>query len=133
MIGTPLARTKEPDGGSTVVEFVLVGPLVMVVALAVLHLCLAAYARSTFASAAVQGARAAALAGSDPAAAVERVRSVLDTGLAPGIVDDVSVFATALDDVPVIAVRIDGQIPGLSLLGGGPVTVVGHSVVEVTS
>lgn len=128
-----MARTKCRDTGSAIVEFVLVGPLVVAIALAIVHVCIAAYVRSTFASAAIQGARAAALAGSDPAAAVERVRSVLDTGIGPGIIDDVSVSRTALEGAPVIAVRIDGQVPGLSFLGGGPVSVVGHSVVEVTS
>ena len=51
------------DAGNAVVEFALVVPVLLAVALAVLQLALALHVRATLTSAAAEGARAAALAG----------------------------------------------------------------------
>ena len=119
------------DEGSSLVEFVLVAPLVIAVGLGIVHISLAAYVRSTLISAASQGARAAALAGSDVDAARDRIESLTGGTLASGIVQDLDVSLTHVGDV--VAVRIDGQLPGVSFLGGGPINVIGHAVSEHAS
>ena len=57
-----LRRWIKGDRGSAVVEFALVTPLLLLVALAVLQITLALHVRSTLTAAAAEGARAGALA-----------------------------------------------------------------------
>ena len=56
------------DSGSAIVDFVLVAPLLIAVALAILQVILVMHVRTVLTSAAAEGARAAALAGADPRA-----------------------------------------------------------------
>jgi hypothetical protein len=118
------------DRGSAVVEFVLVAPLLFAVTLSVLQVLLTLHVRATLTSAAAEGARAAALAGADPAAGVRRTRKLLDDGLAGSVVRDVSARAVVTGGLPVMAVRIDAVLPLLGLLGPQALTVEGHAVRE---
>ncbi|MCX6431346.1 MAG: pilus assembly protein [Actinobacteria bacterium] len=118
------------DRGSAVVEFVLVVPLLLVVAVGVLQVALALHVRSTLTSAAAEGARAASLAGADPAAGVRRTRVLLDGSLAGGVVRDVSARRAVVDGLPVVEVRIDATLPLIGLLGPTSMSVEGHAVQE---
>lgn len=112
------------------VEFALVAPLLVLVALAVLQVALAMHVRATLTSAAAEGARAAALAGSDPAAGVRRARALLGRNIAGSVVDDVTARRAVVDGMPVIAVRISATLPLVGLLGPQTVLVEGHALQE---
>ncbi len=118
------------DEGSAVVEFALVAPLVIAVAVAVLHVAMGMYVRSTLVSAATQGARAAALAGSDASAGERRVHAVVDGTLPGSTVRDVRVQSAVREGLAVVEVRIAARLPGISLLGAGDLEVEGHAVAE---
>lgn len=118
------------DRGSAVVEFALVVPLLLALALAVLQVALVLHVRATLTSAAAEGARAAALAGADPSAGVRRARYLLSQNVASSIVTGVTARSTRIDGLPVIAVQIDATVPLVGLLGPTGMTIVGHALVE---
>jgi Flp pilus assembly protein TadG len=118
------------DGGSAVVEFALVTPLLLAVALGVLQIVLALHVRATLTSAAAEGARAAALAGSDPRAGVLRTRALLEEDLAGSLVRDVSARRAVVDGLPVMAVRVDARLPVAGLVGPDILTVEAHALQE---
>ncbi len=120
-----------PDRGSAVVEFVLVAPLVLLLALGVLQVALVLHVRATFTSAAAEGARAAALAGGDPDVGVRRTRDLLARNVAGSVVQGVSAGRETVDGLSVMAVRIDGILPMVGLLGPTALTIVGHALPEL--
>jgi Flp pilus assembly protein TadG len=123
-------RDERDDRGSAVVEFALVTPLLLLLAMGVLQVALAMHLRATLTSAAAEGARAAALAGADPEAGVRRTRELLGQNVAGSIVTGVSAQRTTISGLSVIAVRIDATIPLVGLLGPSGMTVVGHALQE---
>ena len=118
------------DRGSAVVEFALVMPLLLALALAVIQVALVLHVRATLTSAAAEGARAAAIAGSDPEAGVRRARYLLSRNVEGSIVEAISARRTVIDGLPVIAVQIDATVPLVGLLGPAGMTIVGHALVE---
>ena len=118
------------DAGSAVVEFALVVPLLLSLALGVLQVALVLHVRATLTSAAAEGARAAALAGADPAAGVRRARYLLAQNVASSIVSGVTARRSLVDGLPVIAVQIEATLPLVGLLGPSGMTIVGHALVE---
>jgi len=118
------------DHGSAVVEFALVAPLVLLLALAVVQVALVLEVRATLTSAAAEGARAAALAGADPAAGVRRARTLLSQNVAASVVRQVSAVRATVHGLPVMAVRIEATLPLVGLLGPSTMTVVGHALQE---
>jgi len=120
------------DEGSAVVEFVLVAPLIVLLACAVLQVALALHVRATLTSAAAEGARAAALAGADPEAGVRRAHILLDENIAASVVRRITAQRSSIGGLPVIAVRIDATLPLVGLLGPTSLTVTGHALQEGT-
>jgi Flp pilus assembly protein TadG len=118
------------DRGSAAVEFVLVAPLLMVLAIAVVQLALALHVRATLTAAAAEGARAASLAGADPSAGVVRARELLADNVAGSVVREVTARRTVIDGLPVMVVRIDAAVPLVGLLGPEVLTVEGHALRE---
>lgn len=118
------------DRGSAVVEFALVAPLLLLLALAVLQVALAMHVRATLTSAVAEGARAAALAGADPAAGVRRTRTLLAQNLAGSVVDDVTAQRGVVDGLAVMTVRVTAVLPMVGLLGPQALTVEGHALRE---
>lgn len=118
------------DRGSAVVEFALVAPLLLLLALAVLQVALAMHVRATLTSAAAEGARAAALAGADPAAGVRRTRTLLAQNLAGSVVDDVTAQRGVVDGLAVMTVRVTAVLPMVGLLGPQALTVEGRALRE---
>ena len=99
------------ESGSAVVDFVLVGVLVVVVSVALLQLVLGLHVRNVLTDAAGEGARRAALA--------------------DDYVDSVSVTRTQVQGVAVVEVEVGAPLPVLGLLGPrGTLTVTGHAVDE---
>ena len=123
------ARLKE-DRGSAVVEFALVTPLLLLVALAVLQVTLALHVRSTLTAAAAEGARAGALADSGLGVAEARTRQVLDDALGGGAAEQVEASRARVDGVVVVSVRVMARLPLLGTLGPTALSVEGHAIRE---
>jgi Flp pilus assembly protein TadG len=123
-------RQRGRDRGSAAVEFALVAPLLLVLAVAVVQVALALHVRVTLTAAAAEGARAASLAGADPAAGIVRAREVLAANIASSVVRDVRATRAVIDGLPVMVVRIDAAVPLVGLLGPEAMTVEGHALQE---
>lgn len=123
------SRLKE-DRGSAVVEFALVTPLLLLVALAVLQVTLALHVRSTLTAAAAEGARAGALAGSGLGVAESRTRDVLVDALGGDAAQEVTASRVRLNGVEVVRVRVTARLPLLGTLGPTALTVEGHAMGE---
>ena len=124
------ARLRHDQGGNATVEFALVAPILLAVALAVLQLALALHVRATLTSAAAEGARAAALAGSDLAAGERRARAILQENIAAGVVQDITVQREWHGGALVISVEIEAALPLVGLYGPTQMSVIGHALQE---
>ena len=120
------------DRGSAIVEFVLVTPLLVVLALGVLQVVMTLHVRSVLTAAAAEGARAASLAGADPRAAVVRVHGLLDGSLAGTVLRDVSARAESRSGLALMVVRVEARIPGAGLLVPADLVVEGRALREGT-
>ncbi len=105
-------------------------PLLLAVALVVLQLSLALHVRSTLTAAAAEGARVAALAGSELPAGERRARELLDGNLASGVVTGVHAGRVIQDGVVMTEVRIDARLPLLGLFGPQSLQIAGHAIQE---
>ena len=124
------ARLRQDQGGNATVEFALVAPILLAVALAVLQLALALHVRATLTSAVAEGARAAALAGSDLAAGERRARAILQENIAAGVVQDITVQREWHGGALVISVEIEAALPLVGLYGPTQMSVIGHALQE---
>jgi len=119
------------ESGSAVVDFVMVGALVIVVFVALLQVALGVYARNVLTDAAGDGARRAALVGGTEAEARRRVQTLSDAALRRGYVDTVTVSRVPSGDLTIVQVTVKAPFPVLGLLGpGGTLTVTGRAVDE---
>lgn len=119
------------ESGSAVVDFVMVGALVIVVFVALLQVALGVYARNVLTDAAGDGARRAALVGGTEAEARQRVQTLSDAALRRGYVDTVTVSRVPSGDLTIVEVTVKAPFPLLGLLGpGGTLTVTGRAVDE---
>ena len=117
--------------GSAVVDFVMVGALVITVFVALLQVTLGVYARNVLTDAAGDGARRAALVGGTEAEARQRVQVLTDAALRRGYVDTVTVSRVPSGDLRIVEVTVTAPLPVLGLLGpGGTLRVTGHAVDE---
>ena len=122
--------TRE-ESGSAVVDFVMVGALVVFVFVALLQVTLGVYARNVLTDAAGDGARRAALVGGTEAEAQQRVRVLSDAALRHGYVDTVTVSRVPSGDLIIVEVTVKAPFPVLGLFGpGGTLTVTGHAIDE---
>jgi Flp pilus assembly protein TadG len=109
---------------------VLVAPLLVLVSVVVLQLILAMHARNVLALAASEGARAAALAGSDASMGVARARGLLASALSMETVDTVTASPAVVEGLPVMQVRIRAHLPLVGLPLSVPLDVTGHALRE---
>lgn len=116
------------ERGSAVVDFVLVTPLLVLVALGVVQVALVLHVRATLTAAAAEGARAASLAGADPAAGEARTRQLL-AGTIAGV-RDITVAARTVDGLPVMVVRVAAELPLVGLLAPDLLVVEGRALRE---
>lgn len=114
-------------------EFALVAPLVLLLALAVIQLALALHLRSVITAAAAEGARAAALAGSNTGIGEQRTRALLAGNLAEGIVERVQAARAIGPAGPMVEVAVEARLPVLGLLGPSTMHLVGRSLAEPVS
>lgn len=118
------------DRGSAIVEFALVMPMLLMVAMAVVQLLLTAHVRAVLISAAAEGARAAALAGADPHAGEERVRGLVDGTLAGSVIVDVHARRAVVSGLAVEVVQVRARLPLAGLVAPVTMTVEGHALSE---
>lgn len=119
------------ESGSAVVDFVMVGALVIIVFVALLQVALGVYARNVLTDAAGDGARRAALVGGTEAEARQRVQVLTDAALRRGYVDTVTVSRVSSGDLRLVEVTVTAPFPVLGLLGpGGTLRVTGHAIDE---
>lgn len=122
--GGPRARLRD-DTGSAVVEFPLVGVLVLVIAIAIVQTAVLLHTRNTLTDAAVQGAHEASLVGHGPQDGADRTRLLIEQRL--GRSYDAAVTA-GVDDEGRIRVQVVAPMPVIGLLGpGGTLRVDGHA------
>jgi len=118
------------DRGSAAVGFVLVAPLLVLVAVIVLQLIFAMHARNVLTLAASEGARAAALSGASASMGVGRARSLLASAMSTEVVDSVTSAPVVVDGLPVMEVRIRARLPLVGLPLTLPLDVTGHALRE---
>lgn len=118
------------ERGSALVEAVLVIPLLLAVALGVVQVVLTMHVRSVLTAAAAEGARAAALAGADPAAAVARIDALLAGSLAGSVVRDVTARPSGDAGLAVMVVRVEARLPLAGLLTPAELVVEGRALRE---
>ena len=127
--GRGSARREE---GAAVVDFVLVLLLLLPLVMGILQLALVLHVRNTLASAASEGARYAAVAGSSPALGEAKIREQVAEALSGGVARDVVVRPAAVGGAPGYEAVVVADVPVLGL--GGPAVrlrVTGHAVAEV--
>ena len=112
------------------VDAVLVLPLLVLVAAAVIQVAVVVHVRAALVSAATEGARASALSGASAGAAERRVQSLVAGTIAGATVRDVDTRTATLDGLPVVEVRIEATLPLLGLLGPAVLEVDGHALRE---
>ena len=125
-----MLRARE-DSGSAVVDFVLIGSLVVVLFLALIQLGLALHVRSTATSAASEGARIGARADRTPADGAARAGALITQSVSSTYAAQIVARATVIDGLDVIEVEVTMPLPVIGLIGpSGSVTVRGHALIE---
>ena len=127
---TLLARLRS-DEGTAPVEFALVTPLLLLVALSVLQLTLLLHVRSVAIGAASEGARMAAV--SDFASGRARTMNMLEASIAGTAIRDAVVRVDRSGPVAMTAVDVTLDMPLVGLLSPVAMTVTGRAVIESTS
>lgn len=105
-------------------------PLLLALAVGVLQVVLTMHVRSVLTAAAAEGARAAALAGADPAAAVARVDDLLAGSLAGSVVRDVTARPSSEAGLSLMVVRVEARLPLAGLLAPTELVVEGRALRE---
>jgi Flp pilus assembly protein TadG len=111
-----LPRWGQSRGNATA-EFVMVAPLLLFVGLGVLQLTLALHVRGTMTAAAAEGARMAALLGSDTGAGIARTRGILQANMAGTAVRDVRAHRATVDGLRVVTVEVTADMPLIGYFG----------------
>ena len=122
-------RLASEDGNASV-EFALVAPLLMLVALAVLQLMLASHVRSVVTSAAIEGARVAALADGDLARAESRTRSILESNIAGAAVHSITASQVTEGENEMFAMVVETELPLIGFYGPTSMKLTGHALAE---
>ena len=115
------------------VDFTLVGGLVVVLFVAVVQLALVQHVRNTCVDAAAEGARYAAHGGRAPADGAARAGELLRSSLAPSYAQDVTADEVVVGGLRLVRVTVRVPLPVVGLLGpGGVMELRGHAPVEDT-
>lgn len=118
------------DRGSAPVEFVLLTPLTVAVAVAVLQFALLLQMRATLIATAADGARVGALRGNQPQDAVRRARDLATATAGRAAISSVTAKRVNVDGLDVITVHIAAAIGLFAGIGTVTMEVDGHALVE---
>lgn len=125
------SRARTGERGAAVVDFVLVLLVLLPLVLGILQLALVLHVRNTLASAAAEGARHAAVAGSSAPAGQAKVDELIDGALSQEFVRSVSVRPAAVGGVPGFEAIVEADVTVLGLGGPGVhIRVEGHAIAE---
>lgn len=125
-------RARTGERGAAVVDFVLVLLILLPLVLGILQLALVLHVRNTLASAAAEGARHAAVAGSSGPAGQAKVEELVDGALSQEFVRSVSVRPAAVGGVPGFEAVVEADVTVLGIAGPGVrIRVEGHAIAEV--
>lgn len=120
---------SQPDRGTAVVDFALVGGLVTLVFVAVVQLAVVLHVRNTLVDCASDGARFGALADRDPQAGAARARELITADLSAAYAGSVTAGRERFGGVDTVVVTVRAPLPVAGLLGVGRVlTVSGHAL-----
>ncbi|GAA1944065.1 TadE/TadG family type IV pilus assembly protein [Nocardioides hwasunensis] len=125
-------RARTGERGAAVVDFVLILLVLLPLVLGILQLALVLHVRNTLASAASEGARHAAVAGSSAPAGQAKTQELISGALSRQFVRSVSVRPALVGGAPGYVAVVEADVDVLGL--GGPrihVRVAGHAVAEV--
>ena len=124
-------RARTDDAGAAVVDFVLVLLVLLPLVLGILQLALVLHVRNTLASAASEGARYAAVAGSSAPAGQQKVQDLVDGALSEDFVRSVSVRPASVGGAPGYVAVVEAEVSVLGIGGTGMrIRVTGHAVAE---
>ncbi|HEX5916457.1 MAG TPA: TadE/TadG family type IV pilus assembly protein [Nocardioides sp.] len=120
------------ERGAAVVDFVLVLLVLLPLVIGILQLALVLHVRNTLASAAAEGARHAAVAGSSAPAGQAKVQELVSGALSQDFVRTVTVRPALVGGAPGYEAVVEADVGLLGFGGAGvPVRVSGHAVAEV--
>ncbi|WP_367650621.1 TadE/TadG family type IV pilus assembly protein [Nocardioides sp. zg-1308] len=126
-----LRPSRRGEKGAAVVDVVLVLLVLLPLVLGILQLALVLHVRNTLASAAAEGARHAAVAGSSAPAGRAKVQELVDGALSQDFVRSVTVRPALVGGAPGYETVVGADV---SLLGIGGTTihvrVSGHAIAE---
>ena len=126
-----IAASLADDGGSSPVEFVLVGTMLTVLTLGVLQLGLSIYVRNVVHDAAVEGAFHAALADTSLEDGARRTREIIARTVGREYATDVAVAENPALGHPSVEVSVHTTLPLIGLLGAPrSMEVTAHAPVE---
>jgi Flp pilus assembly protein TadG len=126
-----LRRATHAEGGSAVVEFVLVSALLTGLFLAVLQLGLALHVRSVLTAAAAEGARYGANADRTPEQGADRARALIGDALPGRYAQHVTAGEELVDGRAVVVITVSADLPLFGFVGPARVlTVRGHALEE---
>lgn len=112
------------------VDFVLVGGLVVVLFAAVLQLALAVHVRNTLVDCAGEGARFAAQQGHTVQDGAVRAAELIEVSLSPAYAQQVLAQERTVDGLDLVEVTVTAPLPVVGLLGPTDLTVTGHALME---
>ena len=124
-------RARAGERGAAVVDFVLVLLVLLPLVLGILQLALVLHVRNTLASAAAEGARHAAVAGSSAPAGRAKVQELIDGALSHEFVRSVTVRPAVVGGAPGYEAVVEADVTVLGMGGPGVhVRVAGHAIAE---
>ena len=126
-----MAPRRYDERGAAVVDFVLVLLVLRPLVVGILQLALVLHVRNTLASAAAEGARHAAVAGSSAPAGRAKVEELVDGALSQDFVRSVTVRPAPVGGVPGYETVVEAEVGILGFGGAGvAVRVTGHAIAE---
>jgi Flp pilus assembly protein TadG len=126
-----LTRVLDDDGGSSPVEFVLVGTMLTLLTLGVLQLGLSIYVRNVVHDAAVEGAFHAALADASLEDGARRTREIVARSVGAMYATDVDVHEREWQGRRTVELTVRATLPLAGLLGvPAAMEVSAHAPVE---
>lgn len=123
-------RSLRDDRGSAVAEFTMVVGLLTLVVLSVMQLALGLHVRNVLQDAAAEGARYGALAGSSPAAGVDRAQALIETAIGSDYAQSISAATTTVAGHPSLQLTVQAPLPVLGLVGPTTLEVRGSAALE---
>ncbi|MFT4300059.1 MAG: pilus assembly protein [Aeromicrobium sp.] len=123
---------RHRDGGTAVVDFVLVMVIVVPLVLGIAQVALIMHVRNVTTAAASDGARAASVLDAPPGIGKQRAREQIEAAIGDRFLRDIEVSPAEVGGAPGVEVRVVSEIPALGLFGPAfTVEVTGHAVSEV--